>query len=77
MSQNYDPCFETAQAAACAKANGWPPGITTREGTDSPEGVETGFWKGDFYVRTTTNKLYVFLGTPGENTGWEEVTSSP
>lgn len=39
-------------------------------GHGSPEGVNTGAFQGQEYIDLDTGGVYVFLGTPGTNTGW-------
>lgn len=69
-------CYENASAEACAKAQGWPYDPNILRGSDAPGNVVIGYYQGQFYFRTATNKLYVFLGTPGTDVGWEEISSS-
>ena len=59
-----------AQAAMCAKLNGWPSGPSDYSGTVAPENNVVGYWPGDRYLRTTTSKLYVFNGVSGTMVGW-------
>lgn len=42
-------------------------------GAGSPEGVATGY-PGYSWTNTSNGDLYVFNGTPGDNTGWVLVT---
>lgn len=67
-----DPCGLLNQQAVCNNANGLPTSPISQTGTDAPENNVTGYLVGGhFYYRTTTNKLYVFGGTPREKTGWQ------
>lgn len=39
-------------------------------GDGAPEDVVTGYYEGQFYTDRLTGTIYIFLGTPGTNTGW-------
>lgn len=67
----YCPGSTMAQLAACVAANGGPPQPQQVAGSGSPEGSVVGYWTGcDQYFDSDANKLYVFDGTIGANTGW-------
>lgn len=63
-------CIENAADASCAKVKGWPDGPARYVGDVPPEGVQIGYWVGDQYFNTDVQRLYVFNGTPGTDTGW-------
>jgi hypothetical protein len=65
-------CWTAAQAqqAACAKAEGWPPGPGLYAGAGTPENNWYGYWVGDLYTDSETGKVYSFTGTPGTAVGW-------
>lgn len=66
-----DPCGTNAGTESCNALNGLPTAPISETGEGSPEGVVTGYRVGGhFYYATDTSKLYVFGGTPRENTGW-------
>lgn len=51
-------------------AGGGGGGYLPLSGSGHPEGVATGVIVGQTYFRTDTGELYLFNGTPGNNTGW-------
>lgn len=66
-----DRCGLLNQQAVCNAAQGLPTGPITQVGTGSPEGVVDGVAVGlHQFWRTDTDKMYIFGGTVGENTGW-------
>ena len=51
-------------------------GITLSAYAGTPEAHVTGNRKGDLCVDYTNGALYVFAGTPTQNTGWKLVTQA-
>jgi hypothetical protein len=41
-------------------------------GTTNPNGNQTGTAVGEFYVNTASDQLWIFQGTVGANTGWQQ-----
>lgn len=52
---------------------GWP----TYSGSGTPEGVVTAAATSDTYSDTNDGAAYLFVGTPGQNTGWVLIGGGP
>jgi hypothetical protein len=63
------PSSAMVALATCNRAKGWP-APAYEFGTATPEGAVTGYYPGQLFANTETDKMYAFFGTAGANTGW-------
>lgn len=65
--------YAILQALVNLSTGGGIGGGGVSRGTGSPEGVVTSASAGGIYYDCATNKVWVFCGTAGTNTGWQSL----